>query len=426
MNVQVVYCSHHSADLSIREQLAFSSPDALGRAYEELRSRFPKSEHVVLSTCNRVELYSAQEDPADAPSRAQLAEFFSEFHRVPLATFFDDLLRCDGPDAVRHLFEVTSSIDSMVLGESQIVNQIKAAFDLAKLSEADGPLTNTLFQRAIAVSARVRTETKLSEGRVSVASVAVGEFAKSIFDRFDDKTVVVLGAGEMALETLRYLQDEGVKQIIICNRSLERARLLAEQFQGEAWPWEQLDSVLAGADVIVGATGADRPVITVDRLRLVRQRTGSKPLFILDLGAPRDVDPLVGSIDDDVYLYDVDDLETTCERNRRQRTHEVEKAQRIIEEETQRFMQDVYHQATGPIIKRLRDHWHDISRQELELLYRKLPQLEEYEKQAIEKSIHRIVNKLLHPPLETLRDEARTGTPHGLIDVLKRLFHLGD
>lgn len=426
MNLQVVYCNHRTADLSIRERLAFSSEAELLRAYDELRSRFPNSEHVVISTCNRVELYSAQEDGDDAPGHQELAQFFSEFHQVPLTDFFDELLEHSGPAAVRHLFEVASSVDSMVLGETQIVNQVKTAYELATKTEANGPLTNALFQRALLVSSRVRTETKLVEGRISIASVAVGEFGKSIFSNFADKTVLVLGAGEMATETLRYLKEEGVKRIIICNRSRERAEPLALEFGGEYRAWEELTSLLSVADVIVSTTGASEPVVTADQFRAVRRKSGARPVFILDLGAPRDFEPKVGQIDDAVFLYDIDDLEATCEKNRRLRAKEIEKAEQIITEETDRFMHDVYHKATGPIIKRLREHWHDISRRELDMLYRKLPNLTDADRDAVEKAIQRIVNKLLHPPLETLRDEAKEGTPHGLLDAIKRLFHLRD
>ncbi len=426
MNLQVVYCNHQTAELALRERLAFASETQLQQAYEELRRRFPQSESVLLSTCNRVELYTAQEEPGDAPSPRQLAQFLSEFHRVPLDDFLGDLLVQTGADAVRHLFEVACSIDSMVLGESQIVAQVKSAYERATRYEANGPLTNALFQRALQVSARVRHETRLAEGRVSIASVAVGEFARSIFDRFSDKTVLVIGAGEMAEETLRYLQTEGVGRVLVCNRSLDRAVALAAAFQGEARPWEELDHWLGEADLIVAATGASQPIVTRERLAAVRQRTGQRPLFLLDLGAPRDIEAAVGDIDDEVFLYDIDDLEATCERNRRLRADEIRKARAIIAEETQTFLHDVYHQATGPVVKRLREEWHSISRSEMDQLFRKLPHLDEGEREAIERCIERIVNKLLHPPLQTIREEAREGTPHNLLEVVRRLFHLHD
>ena len=426
MNVQVVYCNHHTADLSLRERLAFSSDECLVRAYDELRVRFPNSEYVVVSTCNRVELYTAQEDPVDAPSHQELAKFFSDFHQVPVTHFFNDLLESRGPDAVRHLFQVASSIDSMVLGESQIVQQIKAAYQVAEESSANGPLTNALFQRALEVSKRVRTETKLSEGRVSIASVAVGDFGKRIFDRFDDKTVLILGAGEMATETLTYLKDAGLREILVCNRSFERAQRLAEEFSGKPHAWDNLLQLVGRADVIVSTTGAAQPIFTAVDMRPIRKQTGPKPLFILDLGAPRDFEQQISEIDDGIFLYNIDDLEATCDDNRKLRAEEIAKAESIIREETDAFMHDIYHKATGPIIKRLREHWHNISRQELDILYRKLPELEERQRDAIEKSIHRVVNKLLHPPLETLRDEARKGPPTGMLETLKRLFHLRD
>ncbi len=426
MNLQVVYCNHHSADLSIRERLAFATESQLARAYEALRTRFPQSEAVVISTCNRVEVYTAQEDDEASPSHEQIADFFADFHQVPLNGFANDLLRSSGPEAVSHLFQVASSLDSMVLGEPQIVNQIKEAYRVAQENDACGPLTCALFEGAIRVSKRVRTETGLERGRVSIASVAVGDFGKSIFDRFDDKLVLIIGAGEMAEETLRYLKDEGVQQIIVVNRSVERAEKLAQEWGGIAQSFEELLFWIGRADVIVSTTGADRPILDVNSFTEARKDSHDKPVFILDLGAPRDFDPAIGQLDDSVFLYDIDDLEATCERNRKTRGKEVEKAQQIIGEETQKFMHDVYHRATGPIIKRLREEWHTIRQQEVESLFAKLPHLSESDRNAVERTVERIINKLLHPPLEVLKDEARTGTPHGLLNALMRLFHLSE
>ncbi len=427
MNLQVVYCNHQTSDLSIRERLGFSIGEQLNRAYEQLGSRFPNAEVVVLSTCNRIELYTAQESPDNPPSHQRLAEFFSEFHNVPIEEFAEDFLERTGPDAVRHLFRVASSVDSLVVGEPQIANQVKEAYRLAQENKACGPLTHALFQGAITASKRVRTETRLAEGRVSIASVAVGEFGKSIFDRFDDKTVLIIGAGEMAEETLRYLKNEGVCKIIVVNRSLERAEQLAKRLKGATpKPFNELDRWMAAADVIVSTTAADTTIVDVGQFSKVRQLSNEKPVFILDLGAPRDFEPAIGRIDENVFLYDIDDLEATCERNRRIRSKEIEKAERIIDEETDHFMHDIYHRATGPIIKRLREQWHDISRQELESLHNKLAHLKKNDLDLIDRAFERTVNKLLHPPLEALRDEARDGTPHGLLDALKRLFRLRD
>jgi glutamyl-tRNA reductase len=431
MNVQVVYCSHQTTPLAVRERLAFASSEELTRAYQSLRTTFPKTEHVVLSTCNRVEIYTAQDEAGqdgagDPPTEEEVAEFLARFHGIPRDDFYGTLLAQKGPEAVRHLFEVSSSLDSMVLGEPQIVNQVKEAYRVAQENDACGPLTHALFQGAMRVSARVRSETELAAGRVSVASVAVGDFGKSIFDRFNDKTVVVIGAGEMAEETLRYLKDEGVREILVVNRSLPRAERLAAVWGGSVRPFDQLDACMAQADVIVSTTGAERPIVDAARFSAVRRRAGDKPVFILDLATPRDFEPAVADVDENVFLYDIDALEATCEKNRQQRSKEIERARRIIDEETGRFVHDIYHKATGPIISQLREGWRQVREEEERQLFARLSHLKDEDRQLIQRSIERIVNKLLHPPLEALRDEARHGTPHGLLDALKRLFRLGE
>jgi glutamyl-tRNA reductase len=424
MNVLVVSCNHHLAGVQLRERLAFSNESTLTDAYAEWRKSYPNSEIVVLSTCNRVEIYAA-DDRDGGLSFDDITRFLSRFHNVPTDEFIDSLLAHSGTAAVEHLFEVACSIDSMVLGEPQIVNQVKEAFRVAQENDACGPLTNVLFQHALKVSAQVRTETRLADGRVSIASVAVGDFGKSIFNRFDNRTVLVIGAGEMAEETLTYLQSEGVRRILVTNRSRERAEKLAARFHGETIDFDRLDEWLAKADVIISTTGAAQTLITRERFAAARARSNRQPIFILDLAAPRDFDPSVSNVDDNVFLYDIDALEETCNRNRAARESEVRYAREIIVAQTQRFMQDIYHRATGPVINRLREHWNEISRSELDRLYRKLPNLEEQQRVAIEATIQRIVNKLLHPPLEALKDEAREGTPEGLIHAIRRLFFGG-
>ena len=426
MNVLVVSCNHHNAGVKIRERLAFSSEALLNTAYTQWKEQHPGSELVVLSTCNRVEIYAADENDESGVSVDDITRFISEFHNVPTDEFVQSVLAQHGPSAVSHLFEVACSIDSMVLGEPQIVNQVKEAYRVAQENDACGPLTNVLFQQALNVSARVRTETRLAEGRVSIASVAVGEFGRSIFSRFDNKTVLVIGAGEMAEETLQYLKSEGVQRIVVINRNRDRAEKLAEQFGGEAYDFSQLDPWLAKADVIVSTTGADQILISRERFAAARKNSRLHPVFILDLAAPRDFDPSIANLDDNVFLYDIDALEETCNKNRSLREAEVSRAREIIAEQTDRFMQEIYHRATGPVIHRLREHWSEISRGELDRLYRKLPDLNAEQRVAIEATIQRIVNKLLHPPLEALKDEARAGTPEGLLHAIRRLFLLRD
>ena len=423
MNLLALYCTHQTTPLAIRERLAFSSPDQLAAAYSTLKDRFPDTETVILSTCNRVELYVARHSDAEPITPPMLAQFLSEVHGVPLDEFVGELRAATGSEAVRHLFEVISSLDSMVLGEPQIVNQVREAYRIAEAQASCGPIVHALFQGAIRTSSRVRTDTRLAEGKVSIASVAVGDFAKSIFDHFDDKLVLVIGAGEMAEETLRYLKDEGVRDIVVVNRSPERAQRVASEWGGRAVPWSELNSWLGRADVIVSTTGADKPIVDARLFKQVRAANPGRTAFILDLGAPRDFDTSVGDLDD-VFLYDIDSLKKTCEENRKARIREIDKARELIDEETAKFMAEYYHRASGEVVSRLMQDWHAVSKEELDRLFNKRPNLTEQDREQIERTVERIVNKLLHPPLEALKFEAREGTPHGLINALKRLFRL--
>jgi glutamyl-tRNA reductase len=423
VNLLALYCTHQTTPLAIRERLAFASRERIGEAYAGLRQWIPDCEAVILSTCNRVELYLVSPSGSADQTRNQLAQFLSEFHQVPLDEFVGELQAASDSEAVWHLFEVISSLDSMVLGEPQIVNQVRQAYREAEEFGVCGPVVHSLFQSAIRVSGRVRSETKLAEGRVSIASVAVGDFAKSIFDHFGDKLVLIIGAGEMAEETLRYLKDEGVREIVVVNRSPERAERLAKEWGGRSEPWAELDRWLGRADVIVSTTGADKPIVDVARFRKARAAAAGRVAFILDLGAPRDFDPAVGNLDD-VFLYDIDSLSRTCEENRHARVREIEHARRIVAEEQRRFMEEFHHRASGDVFARLMQDWHGISKEELGRLFNKLPHLTAKDREAIERGVERIVNKLLHPPLTVLKDEAREGTPHGLISALKRLFRL--
>jgi glutamyl-tRNA reductase len=423
VNLTVISCTHQTASLAVRERLAFPNATVLERAYARLRQLYPSLEVVILSTCNRVELYAATSPSETLPTVAQFAQFLSEFHQLPLDEFVGELRELSGPPVVRHLFEVVSSLDSMVLGEPQIVSQVKEAYRLAETYEACGPLTHALFQGAIRTSGRVRTETRLAEGRVSIASVAVGEFARSIFDHFADKLVLVIGAGEMAEETLRYLKDEGVREIVVANRSPERGQRLALYWGGIAVPWSDLDHWLGRADMIVSTTGADQPIVTSDRFVQARVGFTARTVFVLDLGAPRDFSAAVGELDN-VFLYDIDSLKQTCEANRKTRVKEIEKARRIIEEETANFLNEFYFRAGSELVVRLRGGWHEVADQELERLFRRSTHFDEGDREAIEQTVRRIVNKLLHPPLEALRDESKDGAAHNLLNALRKLFGL--
>jgi len=424
MKLQMVGCSHHNAPLAIRERLAFN-PEQAAAALARWRAEFPRTEAVLLSTCNRVEVYTATESTKDGPTHHQVAEFLAEFHGLDLVAVFDDLFEQSGEGMIRHLFTVAASLDSMVVGEPQILAQVKHAYQLAQEQQSAGPLTHEIFQAALHVAKRVANETAINERRVSIPSVAVADFARVLFERFDDKKVLVIGAGEMGEETLRYLKDAGARDITVINRSPDRAEVLAKQFAGRAVAWDELDRLLIEADLVVSTTGASQPIVTLDRFRTIENERYQRPILILDLAVPRDFDPRISDCLG-VYLYSVDDLAAACERNRHERDRELPRALSIVEEETQRFMVELHHRATGPIIQRLRQGWQSLRDQELKRLFNKLPALDERTRLEIEQTFDRYVNKLLHPPLESLRDESRHGVPHGLLEALKRLFKLKD
>jgi len=424
MRLQLVGCSHHNASLAIRERLAFS-PQQARQALSALRERFPAAEAVLLSTCNRVELYTAAESEAASPSHQEVVHFLADFHRLDAAAIFDDVLERSGTDAVRHLFYVASSLDSMVMGEAQILGQVKQAYELATNCGTAGPLLHGAFQAALRVARRVASETTIHQRRTSVASVAVGDFARQIFEHFEDKQVLVIGAGKMAEETMRYLSAEGARQMTVVNRSRDRAEELAKACNSKAEPWERLNDLLAAADLIVSTTGAGQPVVTLDMFRRIEPRRFQRPLAVLDLAVPRDFEPAIADCLG-VYLYTIDDLSEVCRRNREARQKQWPAAEAIIEEEAARFMSDLHHRATAPTIRRLRENYDTVKEDELTRLFNKLPELDDKAQGEIRQSFERLVGKLLHPPLQSIRDESQAGPPHGLVEALRRLFQLKD
>ncbi len=431
MTLSVVGCSHQNTPIEIREHLAFSVGQ-LPQAFELLAATFPGVEAVILSTCNRVELYTAAEN-GSMPSVQEVARFFDAFHglsgnKTPLGTAqstSEHLYHHSGTGAVEHLFSVSASLDSMVVGEPQIVSQVKQAYQLATQYNATGPLTHAAFQSALKTARRVASQTDIQQHRVSIPSVAVADFAQQIFESFDDKTTLVIGAGQMAEETLNYLREQGARDIIVANRSDQRAQDLARHWNGRVVAWEDLGQALAQADLVVATTAATEPIISVEKFAAIQSARGRRPLFILDLAVPRDFDPAVGDLAG-VYLYSIDDLKAACEENRQRRKKELPAAQRIIAQETDRFIAEQHHRATGPVIQQLRDGWHKPKDDELRRLLNKLPDLPPQQQDEIRQSFDRLINKLLHVPLESLRHESRHGIPSALVDALSKLFRLKD
>lgn len=424
MNILMVGCSHKDTSIAVREQLAFS-PEQVREALKAFRQRYQGHEAVLLSTCNRTEFYVASSEPQSALSARQAIDFLAECRSLDAQKIAGELIERHQEQAIAHLFSVAASVDSMVVGEAQILSQVKQAYELAIEVEDSLPITHGIFQRAIRVAKRVAAETRIHERRVSVPSVAISELATQIFETFEDKQILVIGAGEMAEETLTYLVAHGASRIRIVNRTEERAKLLADKFNASVHPWSELASHLAQSDMVVSATGATEPIMTLDRYRDIEKVREQRVLFVLDLAIPRDFDPGIGDCLN-VFLYSVDDLKALCDRNLRARQKELPKADRIIQSEAQKFIADLRHRSSIPIIMQLKEKAEEIKLKELERLLNRVESLDERSKEEIKYAFDRLVNKILHPPLESLRGETDNAGSRSLVEAVRRLFQLRD
>jgi glutamyl-tRNA reductase len=412
--------------VAIRERLAFDGAK-LDAALAALAEQFPQSEAVLLSTCNRVELYTASEQPARAPESEPLVAFLAAFHAVPAEQLTKHLYCLADRDAVSHLFEVAGSIDSLVPGENQILAQVKEAYRVAKDHGSTGPVTNALFQKSFEVGKLIQTSTEITRRKVSVSSVAV-EFACEIFeaDQFPAKTVLVIGAGKMGELTLEHLCELRPGRVLVTNRSPEKAGAVAARCGGQSVPFDRLDEWLAEADLVLSTTGSPQPLVSRDRFAGVMRRRGNRPVFIIDIAVPRDFAADVGDLEN-VYLYNIDDLERERTKNLEAREREMFKARTIIDRETAAFLTELAHQRhAGPVITQLRQEWNTRRDAELARLFAQRPGLSAEDREAIARTFERFQNQLLHQPLSALRSAAANGVHHhGLLDALKRLFHIG-
>jgi len=425
MNLCMIGCTHREAGLSVRQQLAFDA-EQMSRALNQWRQQFPSTELVLLSTCNRVELYAGALTDAGIPDHSALVAAMVDFHHLPSEQISQQLHSLSEVAVVEHLFRVAASLDSMVVGEPQILAQVKQAYHCAQQVGSAGPVMHDMFQAALRTAKRVTGETSLHRHRVSIPSVAIADLATCVFETFDDKHVLVTGAGKMAEETLRYLKSVGKPHIHVVNRNPERGRQLAEKWNGTYHPWEDLWQQLIRADLAISTTSASEPVVSaVEFEERVASERHQRPLFILDLAVPQDFDPAVGDALG-VYLYSLDDLAEACERNRQARAAELPAAEEIVMEETSRFLADSRHRATAPVITGLRQGLHRPKEAELDRLFHKLPELDDRSRDEIRQFADRLVNKLLHPPLESLRDASQNGTHHSLLDAVRRIFKLED
>jgi glutamyl-tRNA reductase len=413
--------SHRTAPVDLRERLDFSSRD-LGAAVEALATRSSAAESVVLSTCNRSEIYVASSDPAR--TRDELIQFLSEYHGIPADAFTPHLFSFDDAEAAGHLFKVAAGLDSMVVGEPQILGQVKDAFQAAAERRCTGPMLSKLFHWSFGVGKRVRSETALGEGAVSVSYAAVA-LARKIFGKLQGRRVLVVGAGEISTLTAQHLRAQGVGEIVITSRTAANAETLANEVGGRTVPWEGLMSALGAADIVLTATGSQRPIITKAQVEAVTGRKRPGPLFIIDIAVPRDVDPKVGDIEQ-VFLYNVDDLQTVVQENISKRGAEITQAEAIVAEEVSKFTAWQRSRGAIPTVVALRQRFDAIRRAELQRLEGKLAHLTPEAKARVEEVTRLIVEKLLLEPTEQLKALPDEETQVAYTEAVNRLFRLRD
>lgn len=419
MNLVLLGLNHKTAPVALREKLAGLVTDVAG-AYEDLKARPELLEVVLYSTCNRVETLCATEEQEGAIRR--LRDFFSHLPEVSPGELDKSLYVHQDRDAVQHLFRVAASLDSMVVGEPQILGQIKEAYRQAAENQATGPILNRLLHKTFSVAKRVRRETGIGDYAVSISYAAV-TLGRKIFGSLAGKTAVLVGAGEMAELALEHLRGDGVGRIIIANRTLERGLQLAQRFGGEAVSLEELADQLLFADIIISSTGSPQYLLTREQVKGVMRRRKHKPLFFIDIAVPRDLDPAINDLDN-VYLYNIDDLKEVVEFNWQRRHQEAAKAERLVAEETLKFLDWLETLAVYPTIISLKEKADRICEVELDKTLRQLGPLTEEQRQALEVLTHSIAQKLLHDPIIFLKGDQHPQRPTRDLDLVRRLFNL--
>jgi glutamyl-tRNA reductase len=419
VHLLLVGASHRTAPIELRERLDFSSR-GLDSAVRALAARQSASEAVVVSTCNRAELYVACDEPAHAVE--DLLDFLSEFHHLPHEQIRPHLYSHLDHDVARHLFRVSSGLDSMIVGEPQILGQIKEAYSVAASVQTAGPLLNKLFHWAFGVGKRVRSQTALAEGAVSVSFAAVS-LAKKIFGELSGRRVLVVGAGEMGKLTVIHLQAQGVATVVITSRTLAHAEQLAQDVGGSVAAWDTMPHALADFDIVITGTGSPTPILSNAQVKAAMPPSRTRPLFLIDIAVPRDVDPRAGEIEQ-VFLYNIDDLQAIVRENLQKRGAEVGRAEQIIEEEVRRFVSWQRSREAVPTIVALRQHFEAIRKSELERLESKLGSLPPEARGRVDEITRLIVEKLLLHPTEQLKtvDDVELVSQYG--EALTRLFGL--
>jgi glutamyl-tRNA reductase len=403
--------------VEVRERIAFDE-GALPAALDNLKARPGVLEGMILSTCNRVEVSVTAEEGADVEGAVE--GFLADARSVDRAWVTPYLYRFDGPEAIRHLFRVASSLDSMVVGEPQILGQLKTAYAVAKEHGSISGFLDLLMTRAFNVAKRVRSETEIGQSAVSVSYAAV-QLAREIFGTLKDKRALVIGAGEMAESAARHLRRAGVAEILVTNRTRARAEALAEECGGRVIDYETFEDVVPSVDIVLASSGAPHYILKKEQVRAAISKRRNRPMFLIDIAVPRNIDPEVNQIDG-AFLYDIDDLGKVVDTNVKGRIELAKGAEEIIGEEVERMMLRLKTREVAPTIVRLQNHLDALRKGEMERMRAKLGPLTPQQEEAIDALTRGLVNKIAHGPITELRKQA---SDPNLLDTFRRLFRLG-
>ena len=421
VNLILVGVNHKTTPVEIREKLAFTK----GKIEESVNHlfNFPDIiEHTILSTCNRVEIY-ARANSQDSAIKS-IKQFICDFHQLSLVELEDHFYSYSNKEAVEHLFRVSSSLDSMILGEAQILGQVKEAYSLARDLRSTGLVLNQLFEKAFSIAKKVREETGIAERSVSISSAAV-ELAQKIFDDLENHTVMLVGTGEMAELAAKHLISYGVKTIYVTSRTYERAANLARTLNGSALDFEAFKNELHRADIVITSTSAPNFIIRKEIVEKAIHERKNKPIFFIDIAVPRDIEPDVNDLEN-VYLYDIDDLQVVVSANIKEREKEAKNAMNFISQEVTKFNNWVGALDAVPTIVEIRKKAENIRKQEIEKTLKKISHLSEDEKQLLRQMSSSMINKILHKPTIKLKQKTQSEDGHVYLKAIRHLFHLDD
>jgi glutamyl-tRNA reductase len=419
MDILILGLNHESAPVHIRETVAFPEK-GISEPLQALNALDGMREALIISTCNRVELLLAAEKAEEAAEQAR--EFVARFHEVDRKELDPHLYLHSGGDAIRHIYRVASGLDSLVLGEPQILGQVKDAYEYAREAGTVGLVLDRLLNKTLTVAKKVRTETGIGRSAVSISYAAV-ELAKKIFGETEGRTAMIIGAGEMGELALKHLVSSGIKEVLVANRTFEKAVEVAEEFGGTAVRFEDLQDYLVITDIVISSTGAPHTIIQADDIRQLMGRRKYQPMFFIDIAVPRDIDGAVNDIDN-AYLYNVDDLQAVVNSNVKDRAKEAEKAEAIVHTEVGTFQKWVNSLQVVPTIKSLRKKVEQIKDGETEKFLAKLPDLSDKDRRQVKALTSAIVNKILHRPQTVLKEASHTEEAGLYLEVVKRMFDL--